>query len=75
MGFRGPYGAKEKRRQCLKCQGWFWSSGIENRLCGACNAANAGQRDCPTAAPKWNGDPMWVRARREDCDAEGMVIR
>lgn len=40
-----------RRRQCLKCGGFFRSKGNWNRLCTVCrhenNVENAGAFDCP----------------------------
>ena len=52
------------RRQCLKCDRSFGSTGFSNRLCNTCNAANSGLRDLPTSPPKMNGIPM--RPAREE---------
>lgn len=31
---------KKKKRKCLRCQSFFWSEGIKNRICSTCSKLN-----------------------------------
>jgi len=54
---------KKRRRRCLKCNRFFQSEGVWNRICSKCNSENRGIADSPTSSPRWNGEPMYQRGR------------